>query len=99
VRRYLASLDPALPRSVHTLQLGGLLNAFGNGMVLPFTFIYLHNVRGIDLGLVGLIVGTNGAVSLVAGPFFGTLVDRYGGRRLLASRASATAASGPRSRP
>ncbi len=29
-----------------TLQVGGLVNAFGNGMVIPFMFIYLHNVLG-----------------------------------------------------
>jgi MFS family permease len=69
---------------VQTLQVGGLANAFGNGIVLPFTLIYLHNVRGISLGTAGLILGTNGAVSLVAGPIGGMLVDRVGGRRMLA---------------
>jgi predicted MFS family arabinose efflux permease len=82
---FLRSLNPQLPRSVQTLQLGGLANAFGNGIVLPFTFIYLHNVRGIGLGLIGLILATNAAVSLVAGPVTGTLVDRVGGKRLLAA--------------
>lgn len=76
---------PALPRAVSVLQLGGLVNSFGNGVVIPFLFIYLHNVRGIGLGLVGLIVGTNAVVSIVAGPIFGTLVDRFGGRRMLAT--------------
>ena len=76
---FLRSLNPQLPRSVQTLQLGGLANAFGNGIVLPFTFIYLHNVRGIGLGMIGLILATNAAVSLVAGPVTGTLVDRVGG--------------------
>jgi MFS family permease len=76
---------PPLPRSVATLQAGGLVNAFGNGAVLPFLFIYLHNVRGIALGPVGLIVATNAVVSLVAGPVFGVLVDRFGGRRMLAT--------------
>jgi MFS family permease len=70
---------------VTTLQAGGLINAFGNGVVLPFLFIYLHNVRGIALGPVGLIVATNAVVSLVAGPIFGTLIDRFGGRALLAT--------------
>ncbi len=84
IERYVRSLNPRLPREVQVLQLGGLANAFGNGIVLPFTFIYLHNVRGIDLGTAGLILGTNGAVSLVAGPIGGTLVDRVGGRRMLA---------------
>ena len=82
---FLRSLNPQLPRSVQTLQVGGLANAFGNGIVLPFTFIYLHNLRGIGLGMIGLILATNAAVSLVAGPVTGTLVDRVGGKRLLAA--------------
>lgn len=84
VRGFLRSLDPQLPRSVHTLQLGGLVSALGNGMLLPFLLIYLHNVRGIGLGVAGLIVGANAVVSVVAGPVAGTLVDRYGGRHVLA---------------
>jgi MFS family permease len=84
VRGYLRSLNPRLPRSVQLLQLGGLMNAIGNGLVLPFAFIYLHNVRGFSLGLAGLILGTNAAVSLIAGPLSGPLVDRLGGRLMLA---------------
>ena len=81
---YLRSLNPQLPRSVQILQLGGLLNAIGNGLILPFTLIYLHNERGIDLGTAGLILGTNAAVSLVAGPIAGALIDRVGAKRMLA---------------
>ena len=80
---YLRSLNPLLPRSVQILQAGGLANAFGNGIVYPFLFIYLHNVRGFALGTVGLVLATNGAVSLIAGPAAGPLVDRIGGRRAL----------------
>ncbi len=80
VIRFLRSLDPKLPRSVQTLQVGGLVSAFGNGMLIPFLFIYLHNVRGIGLGLAGLVVGTNAVVSVAAGPVAGALVDRRGGR-------------------
>jgi len=83
VRRVLRTYFPPLPRSVTTLQVGGLVNAFGNGITLPFLFIYLHNVRGIGLGIVGLIVGTHAVVSIVAGPLCGVLIDRFGGRRLL----------------
>jgi MFS family permease len=85
VRRVLRTYFPPLPRSVTTLQVGGLVNAFGNGITLPFLFIYLHNVRGIGLGIVGLIVGTHAVASIVAGPLFGVLIDRFGGRRLLAT--------------
>lgn len=80
---YVRSLNPHLPRSVQTLQLGGLVNAFGNGIVYPFLFIYLHNVHGFSAGTVGLVLATNGAVSLVAGPLSGSLVDRLGGRATL----------------
>jgi MFS family permease len=81
--RALRSLDPRLPRAIYTLQLGGLVSAFGNGMLIPFLFIYLHNVRDIGLGVAGLIVGTNAVVSVVAGPIAGSLVDRHGGKNVL----------------
>ena len=84
MRAYLSSLNPQLPRPVQILQLGGLANAFGNGIVLPFLLIYLHNVRGISLGVAGIVLATNGAVSLVAGPLAGPIVDRIGGRLTLA---------------
>jgi MFS family permease len=83
--RWLRSLDPRLPREVQLLQLGGLANAFGNGVVLPFMLIYLHNVRGISLGTAGLILATNAFVSIGAGPVGGVLVDRVGGQRVLAA--------------
>ena len=81
---YVRALNPRLPRSVQILQAGGLANAFGNGLAIPFLFIYLHNVRGIPLATAGLVLATNGAVSLVAGPVIGALIDRVGGRRTLA---------------
>jgi MFS family permease len=84
VRAYLRTLNPPLPGSVRTLQAGALVNALGNGLAYPFLFIYLHNVRGIELDTAGLIVGTNSAVGLVAGPLVGTLIDRVGGRLTLA---------------
>ena len=83
MRSFLRSLNPRLPRSVQLLQLGGLMNAFGNGLVIPFLLIYLHNERGISLGVAGLILATNAGVSLIAGPIGGALVDRVGGKAML----------------
>jgi len=80
---YLRSLDPRLPRDVYVLQFGGLLNAFGNGIVLPFLIIYLHNVRGIPLGLAGLAAATQSATALASGFVGGTLSDRIGAKRVL----------------
>ena len=82
---WLRALNPRLPRAVQTLQLGGLANAFGNGVTLPFALIYLHNVQGIGLGTSGLVLATNAVVSIAAGPLSGTLVDRVGGRVVLAT--------------
>jgi MFS family permease len=84
LRAYLRTLNPPLPTSVRTLQAGALINALGNGLAYPFLFIYLHNVRDIDLATAGLIVGTNSAVGLVAGPIIGSLIDKVGGRVTLA---------------
>lgn len=70
---------------MQNLQAGALVNAFGNGLAYPFLFIYLHDVRGFGLGVTGLIVATNSTVGLVAGPLAGTLVDRFGGRRVLST--------------
>ncbi len=85
MRRVLSTYFPPLPRSVTTLQVGGLVNFFGNGITLPFLTIYLHNVHGISLGVVGLILGAHALTSMVAGAAFGILVDRFGGRRMLAT--------------
>ena len=80
---YVRSLNPDLPRSVWLLQLGGLANFFGNGIVIPFLIIYLHNVRGLSLAVAGLIAATNATAALVSGPLAGTLSDRIGPRRTL----------------
>lgn len=81
---YLRSLNPELPRSVWILQAGGLANFFGNGVVIPFLIIYLHNVRGISLALAGVIAASNGLAALVSSPLAGTLSDRIGPRITLA---------------
>jgi MFS family permease len=82
---YLRGLDPRLPRSVWLVELGGVVNAFGNGFVYPFLFIYLHNVRGFALGVSGLIVATNAGVALLAGTPGGAAADRLGAKRTLAA--------------
>src|SRR5436309_10147411 len=81
---YLRGLDPRLPRAVWALEVGGVVNAFGNGSVYPFLFIYLHNVRGFALGVSGLLVATNAAVALLAGTAGGATADRFGAKRTLA---------------
>ena len=83
MRAYLSSLAPRLSRDVYVLQAGGLLNAFGNGVVLPFLVIYLHNVRGISLGVAGLAIATQSISGLASAFVGGTLSDRVGPKRVL----------------
>jgi MFS family permease len=85
LRAYVLSLDPRLPRSVWTLEAGGLVNAFGNGVTFPFLVIYLHNVRGFSLATAGFVLAAGSAIGLVAGPAAGPLIDRIGGRATLAA--------------
>ena len=83
MRAYLRSLDPGLTREVYVLEAGVLLNSFGNGVVLPFLIIYLHNVRGISLGTAGLVAAAQSVAGLFSGFAGGTLSDRVGAKRVL----------------
>src|SRR4051812_50173422 len=76
---YLRGLDPQLPRTVWLIQVGGLVNALGNGIVFPFAVIYLHNVRGISFAQAGFALAIGGAAALTSGWLAGSLVDRIGG--------------------
>ncbi len=80
---YLRGLDPHLPRTVWLVQAGGVVNSLGNGVVIPFVVIYLHNVRGISFSLAGLALAFGGVTALLAGLLAGTTVDRIGGRNTL----------------
>jgi MFS family permease len=82
---YFGSLAPRLPLAVWTLQAGGLANAFGSGVVVPFAIIYLHDVRGISLTVAGLAASASALGALPAGAAGGALADRFGPRRILSA--------------
>ena len=58
---------------------------FGAGLTLPYTLIFLHEVRHMALPTVGVLLAVPGFVGLVAVPVSGALVDRVGPRRVLAT--------------
>lgn len=76
---------PPLPRRVWALEGAGLLSAMGNGFVLPFLVIYLHEVRGFSLPAAGGVVSLIGAASVVVSPLSGRLVDHLDPRVLTAT--------------
>lgn len=88
----------AASREARRVLTGTLISALGRGLTLPYLFVYLTQVRGLDPGLVGLLAGWMGAVTLVLAPLGGTLVDRFGARwvvlPLLALEAIASASLG-----
>lgn len=73
---------PASP-AARRILVGTLFSAIGRGLTLPYLFIYLTQVRGLSPAVAGLLVGWMGAVSLLLAPLGGTLVDRFGARRVV----------------
>lgn len=73
---------PSRPEARRIL-VGTLLSAIGRGLTLPFLFIYLTDVRGLSDARAGLVIGWFGAVTLALSPLGGTLIDRFGARRVV----------------
>jgi MFS family permease len=74
-----------LPRELWVVEAGIFLNYLGWGAVLPFEVIYLHEGRGFDLGVAGLVVGTVTGLAVATAPAVGPLIDRFGARRVAAA--------------
>lgn len=73
----------ALPVEGRWLLSTVAVQTLGRGLTLPFTLIYLHEVRGFDLGLSGTLMALIAVVGLaVTGPG-GALTDRFGARSVL----------------
>ena len=55
-----------LPKKARVMLLGIPLSALGNGLVLPYTFIYFHNIGSFLIKVAGLIAsyGTFAAARL-----------------------------------
>ena len=83
VSAYVRSLNPQLPRPVWLIEAGGVANALGNGIVIPFLVIYLHEVRHFGLGTSGLVVAFLLGIGIVGSPLAGRVVDRIGARATL----------------
>ncbi|WP_404384932.1 MFS transporter [Knoellia locipacati] len=65
------------------------IQTLGRGLTLPFTVIYINEVRGIGLGTAGTLLALIAVVALlVTGPG-GSLTDRLGARRMLIAGTSA----------
>ncbi|MFG1876246.1 MFS transporter [Sphaerisporangium sp. NPDC049003] len=72
---------PRLPGHAWLILSGDAVSAVGAGLTLPFLLVYLHDVRGIELGLAGLVLSTIAVAGLAGTPVGGLLADRFGARR------------------
>ena len=72
-----------IPRPARIVIAGDAVAALGTGLILPLTLIYLHQVRGIRLPVVGALLAMQAAIGLVCVPISGALMDRIGARKVL----------------
>lgn len=65
------------------IVIGICLNAIGGGMTLSLLLVYLHDLRGFTNTFGGLLLGYASLVSIAASGPLGSLVDRFGPRKVL----------------
>jgi MFS family permease len=82
----------ALPTEGRWLLSTVAIQTLGRGLTLPFTLIYLHEVRGFDLGLSGTLMGLIAIAGLIVTGPGGSLTDRLGARAVLLAGCAAMVA-------
>jgi MFS family permease len=74
-----------LPRDGKLLISTVVFQSMGTGLVLPFMVVYLHEVRGLPLETVGLLLALQAGVGIVMVTPAGALIDRIGARLVYVS--------------
>lgn len=60
-----------------------VIDALGNGLLLPLQLLFLHSVVGLALPTAGAVLSAAALAGLALVPVVGPLVDRYGPRRVV----------------
>jgi MFS family permease len=82
-RPSIASFWHDLPREGKLLLSVVAFEFIGTGLVLPFWVVYLHEIRGFSLDLVGVLIASMSAAGVVTSIPGGTLIDHIGPRRTM----------------
>lgn len=82
-RPSLSSFWHDLPREGKLLLSVVAFEFIGTGLVLPFWVVYLHELRGHSLGVVGVLLAVMSAAGVVVAAPGGMLIDRIGARRTM----------------
>ncbi len=69
-----------LPREGRWVLATTAVQTLGRGLTLPFTIIYLHEVRGIDLDVAGILMAWIALVAFLVTTPAGAATDRFGAR-------------------
>jgi MFS family permease len=69
-------------RAFRLTLVGTLVSALGQGLTLPFLFVYLHRVLGLSLPVTGVVIAVGAIAGLAATGGGGPLGDRVGLGRL-----------------
>jgi mannose-6-phosphate isomerase-like protein (cupin superfamily)/predicted MFS family arabinose efflux permease len=72
-----------MPRPTRLFLAGNTVSMVGIGLVIGFVLIYLHQVRGLALPVVGGLFAASAAAGLLVVPVLGILLDRLGARQVL----------------
>ena len=72
----LAVLRELSPRTRTVLGVNAV-NSFGGGLVLPFLWIYLSDVRGLPAWVPSLTLALQAATAVAGGLLWGTVLDRF----------------------
>lgn len=82
-RPSLGSFWHDLPREGRLLLSVVAFEFIGTGLVIPFWVVYLHEIRGFSLDLVGILLAAMSAAGIASAMPGGLLIDRVGARRTM----------------
>src|SRR5215831_10406419 len=70
-------------RGRKALVLAFLIDALGTGLYQPFSLLYFQKIAHLDLPAIGVALTVATVLTLPVNPITGSLVDRFGARRLV----------------
>ena len=79
----LSSFWHDLPREGKLLLSLVVVDFIGRGLTLPFSVVYLHEVRDFSLSTTGVLIGLGSLVGFAAVAPGGALIDRIGARHVM----------------
>lgn len=71
------------PTQITRVLVGFAFASLGNGLTLPFLYVYMAQVQGLGSSTAGWMFAWMGLVGLAAAPGIGALLDRFGPRPVL----------------